>query len=124
MDALHPYGWTDRRTYRLAIVGCALSLVVAKLLADETVWAFLLIVPLALAAWVVLLCLTIRRLRDAGYSIWWALPLGISFRLPLPDLRLGQVALPLGDLVALLVLLTPIGIGLLARSLPETARVA
>jgi uncharacterized membrane protein YhaH (DUF805 family) len=124
IDEIHPYGWTDRRTYRLALLGCTVLLVVVKLLQDEGGWAFFLLLPLAMATWLVLLSLTIRRLRDAGWSVWWALVLGIGFRPPLPDLQLAQVSVPLDALIGMLVQLTPIGIGLLAKSLPETARVA
>ncbi|HEX8666748.1 MAG TPA: DUF805 domain-containing protein [Allosphingosinicella sp.] len=67
-----PSGRTDRRSYGLAVallvpLGYAGSLALAVLLSP---WVA---VPFALVAWVALLLLTIRRLRDSGRSLWWAL---------------------------------------------------
>jgi uncharacterized membrane protein YhaH (DUF805 family) len=126
-DALHPGGWTDRRTYRMAVgavflLALLLSVIlVSRVLPDGSAVILLLLVNLPAVA--ALLLLTIRRLRDAGWSVWWAALLVLVWR-PWPpvytiDMSFGDVSLhwPVLELV-------PILIGLLAPSRPPESRIA
>lgn len=81
-DKLHPAGWTDLRTYRLAVLAGAASLAIVGgivFIAELPPW---IMAPVALIGFILLFLLTIRRLRDAGLSAWIVLlalfPFGIS----------------------------------------------
>ena len=72
VERLHPSGTTSRRSYReallgfLALFGWLIVWTQADLISDSV--AIALIVP----AFAALFLLTIRRLRDAGLSAYWA----------------------------------------------------
>jgi uncharacterized membrane protein YhaH (DUF805 family) len=119
-EALHPAGWTDRRTYRLAIGGTFLieallsALIIAGALPPTNIVTILVIV-IGLPVYAVVLMLTIRRLRDAGWSTSWAALMVLILR-PWPPvyivpLHWGSVSfyLPTFELI-------PVLIGVLAPS--------
>ena len=112
-DVLHPAGWTDPRAYRLSLVPIALAFALVSVLQTKTTlppWAISLAL---LPPFLLLALLTIRRLRDAGWSVWWALLLIVNINIAdagwalLPPLLTG-----FGHLVKLI----PVAIGLLAPS--------
>ena len=112
-DALHPAGWTERRSYRWALLPIALAFVLGALLQARTDLPPRAISLAMFPPFVLLALLTIRRLRDAGWSVWWVLLLLVNINIRdaewalLPPLLAG-----LGHLLKLI----PIAIGLLAPS--------
>ena len=123
LDSLHPYGWTSRRAYRIALLGLAAWFILFTLLrifglAPE--WALAL---LAIPAFVIMVLLTIRRLRDAGLSVYWALlfffPVGLTVDLAM--IGLGGAELRFIDFNQLIASV-PLLIGLVATGRPEAER--
>jgi uncharacterized membrane protein YhaH (DUF805 family) len=112
-DALHPAGWTEPRFYRLSLPPIGLAFVLVAVVNARTElppWGITLAM---FPPFVLLALLTVRRLRDAGWSVWWVLLLLVNINITdaewalLPPLLNG-----FGDLVKLV----PIAIGLLAPS--------
>jgi uncharacterized membrane protein YhaH (DUF805 family) len=112
-DALHPAGWTEPRGYLLSLLPIALVFVLVAILAARTSLPQWVISLALLPPFLVLALLTIRRLRDAGWSVWWALLLIVNINIADPDWALLP---PLLTGLGYLVKLTPIAIGLVAPS--------
>jgi uncharacterized membrane protein YhaH (DUF805 family) len=112
-ENLHPAGWTEPSSYRIGVlwIGAAFILVaLAHAALDLPWWAAAL---LASPPLIVLVLLTIRRLRDAGWSVWWALLLVVNINIG--GLEISWLP-PLITNLAHLVKLVPVAIGLLAPS--------
>ena len=89
LDSLHPYGWTSRRAYCVGLLGLAACFILLTLLSMSGLapeWALAL---LAIPVLVFLVLLTIRRLRDAGLSVYWALLFFLPARLTLDLATIG-----------------------------------
>lgn len=121
LDDLHPYGWTCRRTYRLVFLALAAAMVAAVGLVEAGSVGLPVVEVVAVFAWLILLPLTIRRLRDAGLSVWWALFLAFGADIDFGTLRLGSVEIPIDPTD--LLWLVPVAMGLLARGQPVEERV-
>jgi uncharacterized membrane protein YhaH (DUF805 family) len=120
-DALHPAGWTGPTPYRIAtatLLAAFYSL--WRILPSPPALGFWIIQLLGFSGMAVLVLLTIRRLRDAGWSPWWTVLLLIHFRIGgldwpiLPPLILNFVSI---------YKLIPLGIGWFAASVPAEQRV-
>jgi uncharacterized membrane protein YhaH (DUF805 family) len=125
LDKLHPYGWTDRRSYAILVAAYAVAALTLIVLVKAFFAPVVAIIPIYAALSVVLLLFTIRRLRDAGHSIWLAalffFPVSIVFELA--TVRWGPVSIELINVTDLL-RWVPVLIGLLAPSIPEEQRLA
>ncbi|MFA5964216.1 MAG: DUF805 domain-containing protein [Sphingomonas sp.] len=132
LNRIHPAYRTTRREYWLACaIFCAAvpALIAVAILAGDTSETFLVdpVALLSLLLTCAFICVTIRRLRDAAVSTWWALLFffPMIFRWPLL-----QVTVDLPDLTNMarsslsfdfadfrnLVVFIPILIGLLKRT--------
>lgn len=89
LDSLHPYGWTSRRAYGVGLLGLAAFLILFTLLRMSGLAPEWVLALLAIPALVVLVLLTIRRLRDAGLSVYWALLFFLPFRLTVDLATIG-----------------------------------
>ena len=123
LDALHPYGWTSRRTYCFALIGLVLWVVLITLLQIlDTVPEWTLVL-LAFPAFIILVLLTVRRLRDAGLSVYWALLMFVPVRLvvDLATIELGGAELRFIDFTQILNFI-PLLLGLLVPGRPPAER--
>jgi uncharacterized membrane protein YhaH (DUF805 family) len=139
LNRIHPAYRTSRREYWLACaIYCAsvLALIAVTILTGDAPGTFLVdpIALLSLLLTCVLVCVTIRRLRDAAVSTWWVLlfffpmifnwPL-LQIKVDLPDLtNLSQssVSFDFAD-VRNLIAFVPILIGLLKRTAPIAGQI-
>jgi uncharacterized membrane protein YhaH (DUF805 family) len=121
LDDLHPYGWTSRRTYRLAFLALAAAMAAAVGLVEAGFAGLLAVGLVAAFAWLILLPLTVRRLRDAGLSLWWVLLMAFGVDIKFDALRMGPVEIPIDPTD--LLWLVPVVMGLLARGRPVEERV-
>ena len=124
LKAFHPAGWTDRRTYRLAVlVGAASLLIIGGMVVLPGLPSWIM-AAVAMTVSLLLLLLTIRRLRDAGLSVWIILlalfPLGIS--VDVATVEAADFTLRFIDFAAI-IKSVPILLGLALPSQPAERRV-
>src|SRR5687768_9550566 len=114
LDKLHPYGWTDRRSFAILVAAYAVTALTLLILVRAFSAPVIPIMPVFAGLSLVLLLLTIRRLRDAGYSPWLAalclFPVPVVFELA--TIRWGPFSFELINVTDLLQWL-PVLIGLL-----------
>jgi uncharacterized membrane protein YhaH (DUF805 family) len=125
IETFHPSGFTDRRSYRIAVasifalVAAALAVLATGVLTSLA--SALFFIPLILPAALALLLLTIRRLRDSGWSVWWAILIVIPSHPFGPAFLVGEGWFQAGPSWPGLELI-PLLIGLLAPGRPEEER--
>lgn len=110
---LHPFGWTGRPLYWQCMSAIAVSVLGAMFLSrmnSELSWIWF---PVIAVTEVAILLLTIRRLRDAGVSVY----LVVLFLFPM-TISIGAV-----DIDAVIRFI-PIAVGLCKASQPSEARLS
>jgi uncharacterized membrane protein YhaH (DUF805 family) len=124
LNQLHPAGWTSRRTYRLAILCGAAVLVALNVIFSISGLPAWLIAVLDVLTLIPLVLLTIRRLRDAGLSVWISLLLFFPFgmRFDLATITVSGFAFQLIDFGSV-IRVVPLMLGLALRSQPVERRV-